>query len=62
MIFANKVAIVTGGTSGMGQTSAIALTQNGAKVVVAGCRAEEGEKAIAMIKEIGDKAVFHSMV
>jgi NAD(P)-dependent dehydrogenase (short-subunit alcohol dehydrogenase family) len=59
MIFAGKVAIVAGGTSGMGQASAIALAQNGAKVVVAGRRAEEGEKTIALIKEIGGEAVFH---
>jgi NAD(P)-dependent dehydrogenase (short-subunit alcohol dehydrogenase family) len=58
MTFAGKVAIVTGGTSGMGQTSAIALAKNGAKVVVAGRRAEEGEKTVAAIKEIGGEAIF----
>lgn len=58
MIFEGKVALVTGGTSGMGQTTAIALAKNGAKVLVAGRRAEEGEKTIAMIKEVGGEGVF----
>lgn len=59
MIFDDRVAIVAGGTSGMGQASAIALAQNGANVAVAGRPTEQGEKMIAMIKEIGGEAVFH---
>lgn len=59
MEFAGKVAVVTGGTSGMGQTTAIALAKAGAKVLIAGRRAEEGTKTVAAIAEIGGEAIFH---
>jgi len=58
MLFAGKVALVTGGTSGMGQCTAVEFAKNGAKVVVAGRRAEEGEKTVAMIEAVGGEAIF----
>ncbi len=39
----NKVALVTGRTSGIGKATAIALGVAGAKVVSSGRREEEGE-------------------
>jgi NAD(P)-dependent dehydrogenase (short-subunit alcohol dehydrogenase family) len=48
-IFEGKVALVTGGTTGIGQAAAIAFAQNGAKVVVSGRRTEEGEKTVHLI-------------
>jgi NAD(P)-dependent dehydrogenase (short-subunit alcohol dehydrogenase family) len=41
-IFANKIALVTGGTSGIGSATAIAFAREGAKVVVSGRREKEG--------------------
>ena len=38
-----KVAIVTGGSSGIGRATAIALAKQGVKVTVAARRAKEGE-------------------
>lgn len=58
MKFESKVAIVTGGTSGMGQASAIALAKEGAKVVVAGRGKEKGEQTVALIKEAGGEGIF----
>ncbi len=56
--FAGKVAIVTGGTSGIGRAAAIAYAQQSAKVVVAGRRVEAGEETVRLIKEAGGDALF----
>jgi NAD(P)-dependent dehydrogenase (short-subunit alcohol dehydrogenase family) len=56
--FAGKVAIVTGGTSGIGRAAAIAYAQQEAKVVVAGRRREEGEETVRLIKDAGGDALF----
>jgi NAD(P)-dependent dehydrogenase (short-subunit alcohol dehydrogenase family) len=58
MNFSGKVAIVTGGTSGIGQAAAIAYAQQGAKVVVSGRRVIEGEETIKIIKDAGGEAFF----
>lgn len=48
-----KVALVTGGTSGIGKATALALAQAGARVVVAGRRQVEGEETIRQIQAMG---------
>jgi NAD(P)-dependent dehydrogenase (short-subunit alcohol dehydrogenase family) len=53
-----KVAIVTGGSSGIGRATAIALAKEGAKVTVAARRASEGEETVRQIKESGSDAIF----
>jgi NAD(P)-dependent dehydrogenase (short-subunit alcohol dehydrogenase family) len=53
MMLENKVALVTGGTSGIGRATAIALAQAGAKVVVIGRRQVEGEETIRQIQAMG---------
>src|SRR5579863_7604490 len=54
----NKVALVTGGTSGIGKAAAIALATAGAKVVVAGRRETEGREVVEAIEKLGGKALF----
>src|SRR5579863_8877850 len=54
----NKVALVTGGTSGIGKAAALALAAAGAKVVVAGRRENEGQAAVQAIEKTGGKALF----
>jgi NAD(P)-dependent dehydrogenase (short-subunit alcohol dehydrogenase family) len=56
--FAGKVALVTGGTSGIGRATAIAYAQQQAKVIVAGRRGEEGEETVRLIKDAGGEALF----
>ena len=58
MILQNKVALVTGGTSGIGRATAIAYAQQQAKVVVVGRRIDEGEETLRLIKEAGGEAIF----
>jgi NAD(P)-dependent dehydrogenase (short-subunit alcohol dehydrogenase family) len=50
-----KVAIVTGGGSGIGRSSALALQGDGWNVVVSGRRKEELDKTVSMAKPGGGK-------
>lgn len=53
-----KVAIVTGGTSGLGFCVAQRLCQGGAKVVISGSTEEKGTAAVALLKEAGYEVSF----
>ena len=53
-----KVAVVTGGTSGIGRDAAILFAKAGAKVVVAGRREVEGEETVAIIRSGGGDSIF----
>lgn len=54
----NKVAIVTGGTSGIGRATALVFAKAGANVVVAGRRESEGQAVISEITADGGTALF----
>lgn len=53
-----KVAIITGGSSGIGRATAVALAKEGVKVVVAARRAKEGEETVHLVKEAGSDGIF----
>lgn len=57
-ILENKVALVTGGTSGIGKATAIALGIAGAKVVFSGRREEEGENIANSMRQSGAECLF----
>lgn len=58
MNFQGKVALLTGGSSGMGQAGAIAFAQAGASVVIAARRLEAGSETVRLIQAAGGEARF----
>lgn len=53
-----KVAIVTGGASGIGEATAILYALHGARVVVSDVQTEAGNQVVEKIKDSGGEAVF----
>jgi len=53
-----KVAMITGGAHGMGETEAKMFAKEGAKIVVADVLEEEGRQVVAGIAEVGGEAMF----
>ncbi|HSZ48717.1 MAG TPA: SDR family NAD(P)-dependent oxidoreductase, partial [Streptosporangiaceae bacterium] len=53
-----STALVTGGNSGIGRASALALAQLGAHVVLSGRDAARGEQVVAAIRAQGGSADF----
>jgi NAD(P)-dependent dehydrogenase (short-subunit alcohol dehydrogenase family) len=54
----NKVALVTGGSSGIGRATALAFARQGARVLVADLAVEGGEETVRTIKSRGGEATF----
>jgi len=55
---ANKVAIITGATSGIGQDTAVLFAEQGAMVVLAGRREKEGADVLALVRKAGGDGIF----
>jgi NAD(P)-dependent dehydrogenase (short-subunit alcohol dehydrogenase family) len=53
-----KVALVTGGTSGIGREAAVLFAKAGAKVVISGRREKEGNETISLIRAAGGDGLF----
>lgn len=58
---AGRVAIVTGGSDGIGLATAQLLARRGAQLVICGRRQEMLDKALASITETGGAAIAHSV-
>lgn len=55
---ADKVALVTGASSGIGRATALAFGREGARVVVSDLNVEGGEETVSAIKESGGESTF----
>lgn len=56
--FDGEVALVTGGSSGIGRATALAFAAEGARVVVASRRSEESTETVSLIRAAGGDAIF----
>ncbi len=56
--FSDRVVLITGATSGIGEATARAFAEDGASVVFCGRRVELGKSVEASIREKGGKATF----
>lgn len=53
MLLSNRVAIITGGATGMGRSTAVRFAAEGCDVVIADVKVDEAKKTLAMVKEKG---------
>ena len=53
-----KIALITGGSSGIGRAAAQLFSQEGAKVVIADINVEGGEETVKSITDLGGEAHF----
>lgn len=53
-----KVALITGGSSGIGRASALAFAREGAKVVVADVLVDGGQETVRLIQAAGGQGLF----
>ncbi len=60
--FEGKVAVVTGGTQGLGENVALQIARRGASgIVITGRSQERGERVSSALRELGAKPVFVSV-
>jgi 3-oxoacyl-[acyl-carrier protein] reductase len=54
----NKVALIVGGTSGLGEATAKMFSKEGAKVVVVGTNEDKGQRIVSEIEQNNGEAIF----
>jgi NAD(P)-dependent dehydrogenase (short-subunit alcohol dehydrogenase family) len=53
-----KVALVTGGATGIGRASAVAFARAGARVVVADVNDDDGARTVGLVEKAGSEATY----
>src|SRR5277367_520309 len=59
-ILTNKVGLVTGGGTGIGRATALAMARAGASLVIGNRNAKLGEEVVRAIERAGGRAVFQA--
>ena len=57
-VLTGKVTIVTGATAGIGRATAVAFAREGARLVLASRRKDEGEETLALVQQAGAEGIF----
>ena len=58
MRLANKVALITGGTSGIGRATALLFAQEGARISITGRDESRGREVVQGVEQVGGEALF----
>jgi len=61
MRLANKVAVITGASNGMGAAEARLFASEGAQVILADLLEQEGQEQVVQIRSSGGKAIFERL-
>ena len=54
----DKVAIITGGSSGIGRAIALGYVKEGAKIIIAALRQDKAKEVVNEIKKMGGEAIY----
>ena len=61
MLIKDKVAMVTGGATGIGRAIAVVFAREGANVVVTDCNDEEGQETVELIRQADGQAIYQHL-